>query len=261
MFGSRRAKHIVARTLADVPKVKKNQILFVPSDNRLLENPPWSNGSNKPEWWKRQEKGNGSIRTCHGTNDFISLGVTLPMWTNVKVRLSPDGKDFELRCDRFGGPDHHDGMGIHKIEGFRASSVNDCPFSAHRPVNGHYPKLVTPWATKTAPGYSTLVLPVILEPHQEYSVMPGVVHTDYYHTINIVLIVNTDKEFIIPIGTPMYQLIPFKRSDGMAKVLEGDESMYRFLAGRGTGEMYLTNGERKKSYKREQRRADERAGS
>ena len=107
--------------------------------------------------------------------------------------------------------------------------------------------------------FSTLVLPTILDPHPEYSVMPGVVHTDYYHVINIVLIVNTDKQFTIPVGRPMYQLIPFRRSDGMAKVVEGDESMWRFLVCRGTGEMYLSNLDRKKSYKREQRKADGRA--
>lgn len=259
MRRSRRIKYTVARHFSDLPKVRKNEILFVPSDNRILENPPWSNSSTKPEWWKRQDKANGSIRTCHGTNDFISLGVTLPMWTNVTVRPTPDGKDFELRADQFARPPESDTIGVHHIEGFGAFSVKDCPFSSQRKINGHYPKLVTPWTTMTAPGYSTLVLPTILEPFPEYTVMPGVVHTDYYHVINIVLIVNTDKQFTIPVGRPMYQLIPFKRSDGMAKVLEGDQSMHRFLSGRGTGEMYLGNHERKKSYKREQRKADERA--
>jgi len=259
MFGRRSFKYTVVRHFSDVPKVKPNEMLFVPGDNRILENPPWSNASRKPEWWNRQDKGNGSIRTCHGTNDFVSLGVTLPMWTNVTVRPTPDGRDFELRADPFSSPTGPSGMDVNRIEGFPAQSVKDCPFSSQRQINGHYPKLVTPWATKTAPGYSTLVLPTILDPHPEYSVMPGVVHTDYYHVINIVLIVNTDKQFTIPVGRPMYQLIPFRRSDGMAKVVEGDESMWRFLVGRGTGEMYLSNLDRKKSYKREQRKADGRA--
>lgn len=253
-----RVRHRIVRSFSDVPKVGKNEMLFVPNDNRILENPPWSNSSRKPEWWMRQDKTGGSIRTCHGTNDFISLGVTLPMWTNMTVRPTSDGRDFELRGDPLAGPAMN-GSGINMVEGFPSSSVKDCPFSSQRTINGHYPKLVTPWATMTAPGYSTLVLPTVLEPHPEYTVMPGVVHTDFYHVINIVLIVNTDKQFTIPIGRPMYQLIPFKRSDGMAKVVEGDESMYRFVVGRGVGEMYVANVDRKKSYKREQRKADGRA--
>lgn len=245
----------VARFFSDVPKVRENEMLFVPADNRIEEIGPWSNHRQKPDWWMRQKKGSGSIRTCHGTSDFISLGVTLPMWTNVSVRVSNDGNSFDVRCDEMATMGSSRNI-VSRTEGFPASSTDECPFSSMRKVNGQYPKLVTPWLVKTAPGWSTLVLPTILEPFPEYSVMPGVVHTDYYHTINIVLIVNTDKQFTIPIGRPMYQLVPFKRSNGRTEVVMGNETMYRFLEGRGSGENYILNRDRKKSYRREQHKAD-----
>lgn len=251
----RNPKYRIVEFFSDIPKVAPNEMLFVPKDNRLVEVSPWQNSKKKPEWFNSQSREPGSIRTCYGTSDFLSLGVTLPMWSNVSVRPSPDGKDFELRCDPIANTDG-DGI-VNKIEGFPVSSVGSCPFSEQRKIQGHYPKLVTPWLVKTAPGWSTLVIPRILEPNPNYTVMPGVIHTDYYHVINIVLIITTDKPFTIPIGTPMYQLIPFKRNRRGTKVLEGNESMHRFLLGRGTGENYLSNINRGNAYKREQRKADE----
>lgn len=257
MMFRRNPKYKIVEFFSDVPKVGPNEMLFIPRDNRLAEVSPWQNSKKKPDWWNLQKKEMGSIRTCYGTSDFISLGVTLPMWSNVSVRPASNGMDFELRCDPIATVDG-DGI-VNRIEGFSASSVSSCPFTEQRKINGHYPKLVTPWLVKTAPGWSTLILPRILEPNPNYTVMPGVVHTDYYHVINIVLVVTTDQPFTIPLGTPMYQLIPFKRNKRGTKILEGNESMFRFLQGRGTGENYLTNIDRGRAYKREQRKADEAA--
>ena len=240
-----------AEFFSDLPKVRKNEILIVPNDNRLWENGPFLNTSQKPQWWMNQDKKIGSIRRCHGTNDFISLGITFPMWTNVDVRPNATHTDFEVRMDQYGEPFNQFKNNLEFVsQGFPYSSTKECPFSSQRVIQGHYPKLVTPWQFKTAPGYSTLVLPNLLEPNPNYTVMPGVIHTDYYHTINIVLIVNTDKPFRIDLGTPMYQLVTFKRSDGIKNIVQGNESMYRFLSSRGTGEKYISNHDRTKSYRR-----------
>jgi hypothetical protein len=248
-------KYKIVEFFSDVPKVRPNEMLFIPRDNRLMEVGPWQNNKKKPDWFISQNRDEASIRTCYGTLDFISLGITLPMWTNVNVRPTPDGRDFELRCDPM-STENPDGI-VNRIEGFPASSISACPFTEQRKINGHYPKLVTPWLIKTAPGWSTLVLPQVLDPNPNYTVMPGVIHTDFYHIINIVLSVTSDKPFTIPIGQPMYQLIPFKRNKRGTKLLEGNQSMFRFLQGRGTGEHYLNNIDRGNAYKREQRKADE----
>jgi hypothetical protein len=250
----RKLEYITANFLEDVPKVKKNQILVVPRDNRLWENPPTLNITSKPEWWMRQSKEEGSIRRCHGTMDYLSLGMTLPMWSNVKVRPNNNMTDFELRVDPFA--EYAPTVKLEAVEGFPFESTTDCPFASQRKIQGNWPKIVTPWLFKTAPGWSTLVLPTLFEQSSDYTVLPGVVHTDYYHVINIVLNINTDKEFAIPLGTPIYHLIPFKRSDNLNEIIVGNETMTRFLGGRGTGEKYVTNIVRRTSYKREMRKAD-----
>lgn len=250
----RKAKYKIARLTSDLPKVKKNEILIVPQTNMLWEVPPFTNRNNKPDWWKNLQKGKGSLRRCHGTIDYLSLGITFSMWTNIYVRPTPNRKSFEVKLDQISAPE---GRAEFRTEWFPYSATEGCPFAKDREIQeGDFPKLVTPWMFKTAPGYSTLILPTLFEQDPNYSVLPGVVHTDYYHTINIVLNIHTDKEFTIPIGTPMYQLIPFKRSDNVSKIIEGNETMWRFVNGRGVGEHYLGNFDRRVSYRRELAKAD-----
>jgi hypothetical protein len=208
-----------------------------------------------PQWWKDQPKKAGSIRRCHGTLDYINQGITFRMWTNVQVRPTANRANFEVRMDQFGSPSAEPDK-FFRNEAFPYSSSEGCPFAENRTINGDFPKLVTPWMFKTPPGYSTLILPNLLEPNPNYSVMPGIVHTDYYHTINVVLLIHTDKEFTIPVGTPIYQLIPFRRKDNTSKVILGNESMWRHMQGRGVGEHYLANTDRRSSYRRELAKQD-----
>jgi hypothetical protein len=47
---------------------------------------------------------------------------------------------------------------------------------------------------------------------KEFSVLPGVIHTDVHHELNQqVLYHGTGGEVFIPRGTPLAQYIPFKR--------------------------------------------------
>jgi hypothetical protein len=75
-----------------------------------------------------------------------------------------------------------------------------------------YPKWVNPWSIKTPPGYSC----IFVQPwHREsiFNILPGVVDTDTYTApVNFPFVLNDIKfEGLIPAGTPMAQVIPFKR--------------------------------------------------
>jgi hypothetical protein len=82
------------------------------------------------------------------------------------------------------------------------------------PVNnkGSYAKWVNPYGIKTPIGYSTLFVQPF---HREsiFTILPGIVDTDLYEApVNFPFILNNpDWEGIIPAGTPMAQVIPFKR--------------------------------------------------
>lgn len=75
------------------------------------------------------------------------------------------------------------------------------------------PKYVSPWGIKTESGYSCLFLPPA---HRDniISILPGIVDTDNYNdliTFPFLLTKMEDGEILIPAGTPVVQVIPFKR--------------------------------------------------
>jgi hypothetical protein len=82
-----------------------------------------------------------------------------------------------------------------------------------------YPKWTNSWAIKTPPGYSCLFISPL---HRETPiiVLPGVVDTDTYSApVNFPFVLRDPKmEGIIPIGTPIMQVIPFKREEWEMKI-------------------------------------------
>lgn len=74
------------------------------------------------------------------------------------------------------------------------------------------PKWINPWGIKTPKGYSCLILPP-MHRDQDISILPGIVDTDSYNeTIHLPFLINKkEQSFMIPAGTPIAQIIPFKR--------------------------------------------------
>jgi hypothetical protein len=123
---------------------------------------------------------------------------------------------------------------------------------------GQYPKLVNPWRMETAPGWSTLILPCYWEPSEDYTVVPAIVHTDFYHAINIVLNLTGDRPFALKYNTPIAQLIPFKRDSDFTKVLFNDESEFKYYASTGFGSGFISPKETGATYRKERIRVDAR---
>jgi hypothetical protein len=78
-----------------------------------------------------------------------------------------------------------------------------------------FPKWINPWAIVTPKGYSCLFIPPMHNPNKWFTIFEGVVDTDTYNTaVNFPFVLKeTDKEFLIPAGTPIAQVIPFKREN------------------------------------------------
>lgn len=79
---------------------------------------------------------------------------------------------------------------------------------------GYYPKWINPWSIKTPPGYSVLFVQPF---HRDsvFTILPGIVDTDTYTApVNFPFILNDISwEGLIPAGTPIAQVIPFKREE------------------------------------------------
>lgn len=93
--------------------------------------------------------------------------------------------------------------------------------------NDSIPKWNNPYSIKTPKGYSTLFLSPMHSQNNIFKILPGIVDTDNYDIpVNFpFLLKDPDWEGVIPAGTPMAQVIPFKRESwkmefGNEKTLE-----------------------------------------
>lgn len=220
----------------DIPKPKPGEITIVGWDNRLYEIPPYVNTGKKiPSWFKTLPAIPGSLRRCAGVGDYLQTGITIPMWTNIFFEPSlNDQRKWNMKSDRLYNSNEF------PIEGFSFQQTGKCPITDVREVeDSYYPKLVNPFMLITHPGWSCLYLPASYEPRKEYDVLPAIVHTDFYHTANIVLNIRTDRPFKIEAGTPMVHVIPFERKNDFEHISFLDSSNFGLVHGRGLGDGHL----------------------
>lgn len=232
MSRSDKYRYKIAQFKNEVPKPKKNEVVLIPRDNRLMEIPPFLNSESLPKWWKSLPKYNRSMRRCQATFDHVSYGFTIPAWTNFDFRVNQEKEMYEYRSHPFANEDH-----IFGIDGFDNMSATGCPLENVKSLTkGEYIKLINPWSIFTEPGTSVMVLPVVHSFNKNFIVMPGIVNTDFYHQLNIVLTILTTEPFSIKAGEPLAHIIPIKRKDNFTNIVWGNESMHRFIAGNGLGE-------------------------
>jgi hypothetical protein len=161
-----------------------------------------------PEWYKntvsymnneKKPTGDGTtgptIKRCIPVFDALTAGYIIKTPADVYVSVKDGGQWFEW--SDFGL------ITFHPIE--------QAP--EHPAKNGFpYPKWMNPWAISTPKGYSTLFVQPF---HREsvFTILPGIVDTDTYTApVNFPFTIN-DLAFegLIPKGTPIAQVIPFKR--------------------------------------------------
>jgi hypothetical protein len=161
-----------------------------------------------PDWYKNtqsytsgEKKPDGSggttatVKRCMPVFDAITAGYIIESPADVWVSIK-DGQQY-FEWSSFGL------ISFHPIE--------QAPLHPDRKPHA-YPKWNNPWSIKTPKGYSTLFVQPF---HREsvFTILPGIVDTDqYFSPVNFPFVVNDSQfEGLIPMGTPIAQVIPFKR--------------------------------------------------
>ena len=161
-----------------------------------------------PDWYKKMESyiggnkkpdGKGgtmaTIKRCMPVFDAMTAGYIITLPADVYVSIKDGQQNFEWSS-----------LGL--IEFHPIAQASEHPLK-----NQHaYPKFISYWSIRTPKGYSTLLVQPF---HREsiFTVFPGIIDTDkYYAPVNFPFVIN-DPEFegLIPRGTPIGQVIPFKR--------------------------------------------------
>jgi hypothetical protein len=162
-----------------------------------------------PDWYKNIESyvggkkkpdgaGNtsGTIKRCVPVFDAITAGYLIKSPADVYVSKLDNGMQFfEWRNFNL--------IKFHPT--FQAPT--------HPAANKQdFPKWINFWGIQTPKGYSSLIVQPF---HREapFTILPGIVDTDQYTApVNFPFVMNhTNWEGLIPKGTPIAQVIPFKR--------------------------------------------------
>jgi len=82
-----------------------------------------------------------------------------------------------------------------------------------------YIKLPNAWVIKTPEGYSSMFYPVFGE--ERFKIFSGIVATDKYSTpVLLPGVITTESDFTIEAGTPIAIILPFKRDNWTADIVE-----------------------------------------
>lgn len=203
--------------------------------------PPIPAASAIPDWWKnmpsyggfkhspvdekiinmRTASDNATIKRCIPVLDSMSMGYLVV--TPAEIYVAPKKNVVEKQ-------DESDNMTIQfdyvyprrmeRIDYHPWGQANKHPYSK----NQRLAKVFTPWHVALPEGYSLIMTEPLNNPSKYWSVVSGVMDSDsFFPTLNFMVSIK-DENFtgIIPAGTPIAQLIPFKRDNWKSIVVDGD---------------------------------------
>lgn len=161
-----------------------------------------------PEWYRKMNGVNSGIMTvkkCVPFLDSMTQGyvITLP----VDVIWDSKNKKFLTQAKFDVNADHHP----EQVLGVDIGEEYDR--QPHKWVNL--------WHVKTPKGYSTLFVHPLNRTDLPFHSFSGIVDTDTHPlVVNFPFVLKKDFDGLIPAGTPIMQVIPFKRDDWDAKVID-----------------------------------------
>jgi hypothetical protein len=184
-----------------------------------------------PEWWKNMkfsEYNRGviqtTIRACPSMDDWLKTGWYLCANRDMIVKNGhgvDDNDDDSIKMST-----HEFGTG-HEM----ASPAHPAAQMGHAfqylhddeaPVRGAF-KMRNPWNITTPPGYSCLYLDPFLFQNKFFATWQGIIDTDKfnanYDNAQIIFYPRVGHSFVIPKGTPLCQIVPYKREEWHATYL------------------------------------------
>jgi len=170
-----------------------------------------------PDWYKEMESymggtkrpdeygARGTIKKCMPVFDAITSGYIITTFVDIWVTQMP------------GSATIYTWSNFEPIKFHPNEQADKHP--AAKDFKFNFPKFVNPWIIETPPGYSCLFMPPA---HRDnpITIFPGVVDTDTY-ALNVEFpFMLTDPNFdgLIPAGTPIAQVMPFKRENWESSV-------------------------------------------
>ena len=178
-----------------------------------------------PDWWKKMKifqavrgRRAQTIRACPAMHDWLKSGWYIVANRDMEVLV---GQDREGLADEnyvtrdssdsgYSSPSH-------------PSDQFDNAFDYIKNGKGHVKdafKMRNPWNIITPSGYSTFYLEPFLFQNDYFATWQGIIDTDKFNTnldnSQIIFYPKTEESFTITEGTPLVQVIPYKREEWTA---------------------------------------------
>tara|TARA_R110000796_G_scaffold216722_1_gene332697 strand:- start:2892 stop:3623 length:732 start_codon:yes stop_codon:yes gene_type:complete len=214
-----------------------NKIKFIASKEYLnyTEILPEPCRLNIPLWYKELKHSvtNKTVKGCMPFLDTLTTGYTIKMPIDYYISHNFK-KEGERYTEGYTRLDNYKNINLNTKNNLESHPISQlgkkCPF-VNKNKSLPFHKILNPWLIKTPPGYSCLFLPPMNNSDDRFSIIPGIVDTDTFpQETNFPIIINGDKypvlETVIELGTPIVQVIPFKR-EKWKMIIESKSSLDR----------------------------------
>jgi hypothetical protein len=188
-----------------------------------------------PKWWKESEKYNyeidsglnhkfphkkySTVRSCPAISDSFNFGYIV--YTPIDVYIdATEGDSISWYIPEVNlsvvGEEEQSFIGFHHSQEFSK-------FNIEKNFSPHALKLNTFFGIKTEDGYSTWITHPIGREDLPFRVFDAIVDTDQYPSrFPYAFLIKNDFKGIIKAGTPLIQVIPFKREDFVSEIIDAD---------------------------------------
>jgi hypothetical protein len=206
------------------------KIKFIASSKHVLEVRPKPVPASTliPEWWKEmppygtekfdmQPYPTTTAKKCFPLLDGLTSGYIITLWSDLFVKK-----------DSFGNQSVNWTVSHPVVEAW--SQLQSSSYEIPEGFNKTVYKNFHGWIIETPKDYSCLIVHPVGYQNLPIRTLTGVVDTDKLKTLsNAPFLIRDDFEGIIPKGTPMAQVIPFKRDSWKMEIdsITAEETMYR----------------------------------
>ena len=191
-----------------------------------------------PDWWKKGKVAevvngqvNKTIRSCPAMTDWLSSGYLILANRDIYVRNGVTDEDSDSKFYHTEDTVHdemesyasqtHPSIQMH--DAFNYMSTMDAP------VKDAF-KMSNAWCITTPPGYSCFYPDPFLFQNEYFATWQGIIDTDKFNTnkdnSQIIFYPKVDHSFVITKGTPLVQIIPYKREEWVATYTVKDHESY-----------------------------------
>jgi hypothetical protein len=158
-------------------------------------------------WMKKQDKDH-KFQKCPGMLDYANAGYIITAHADIHIKANKVACNVIVESAHL--PPHEGEMLIPRpfdfkiVEGLAPIQDGVVKWAGKIPL---------PWSVQADKGWSGYTMPALVHSNflDKIFVYPGVVDYDNFHTLNFVFSPIKECEFTIPAGTPLLQIIPFKR--------------------------------------------------